>query len=140
MMLTLALTTATWATAQPQPAAHVPAAIPEVRGTWLTTTANDALARPANTAATMRALREIGLNTVYVETWKNGYTQYPSDVLARTIGVSQRPSQAAQDPSDSAAPRCRAICCTRPALKRTARALSAWPGLNTASWPRMPGR
>ena len=104
-MLTLALATATWATAQPQPAAHVPAAIPEVRGTWLTTTANDALASPANTAATMRALREIGLNTVYVETWKNGYTQYPSDVLARTIGVSQRPSQAAQDPSDSAAQR-----------------------------------
>jgi uncharacterized lipoprotein YddW (UPF0748 family) len=46
----------------------------EVRGTWLTTTANDAIATPARTAATMRRLREIGINTVYVEVWKNGYT------------------------------------------------------------------
>ena len=40
---------------------------PEVRGTWLTTTANDALTTPAQTANTMKRLREIGLNTVYVE-------------------------------------------------------------------------
>ena len=72
-----------------------------MRGTWLTTTANDALASPAQTAQTMRRLREIGLNTVYVESWKNGYTQFPSQVLARTIGVAQRPAQAVQDPSDA---------------------------------------
>jgi uncharacterized lipoprotein YddW (UPF0748 family) len=72
----------------------------EMRGTWLTTTANDAIATPANTATTMRRLREIGLNTVYVEVWKNGYTQYPSAVLERTIGVPQRPAQLLQDPSE----------------------------------------
>lgn len=80
----------------------------EVRGTWLTTTANDALASPAHTARTMQRLREIGLNRVYIESWKNGYTQFPSTVLERTIGVQQRPAGAApSDPSDDAARRAR---------------------------------
>lgn len=61
--------------------------VAEVRGTWLTTTANDAIASPANTAMTMRRLSEIGLNTVYVEVWKNGETQFPSAVLARVLGA-----------------------------------------------------
>ena len=82
------------------PAPAVPEAKPEIRGTWLTTTANDAIATPERTAATMRRLREIGLNTVYVEVWKNGYTQFPSQVLERTIGVAQRPVRALQDPAD----------------------------------------
>lgn len=61
----------------------------EVRGTWLTTTANHALRSPADTADTMRRLRGIGLNTVYVESWKDGYTQFPSSVLERTVGIRQ---------------------------------------------------
>ncbi|TVR50051.1 MAG: hypothetical protein EA425_10685 [Puniceicoccaceae bacterium] len=68
-----------------------PSAAPEVRGTWMTTTANQALADPANIEASMRRLREIGLNTVYVETWKNGYTQFPSAALERTVGVDRHP-------------------------------------------------
>lgn len=72
----------------------------EVRGTWVTTTANDAISTPAKTAETMRRLRDIGLNTVYVEVWKNGYTQFPSKVLERTIGVDRRPALMKQDPSD----------------------------------------
>lgn len=77
-----------------------PVASPEVRGTWLTTTANTAIAGPAESAASMKALAEMGLNTVYVETWKNGYTQYPSKVLQRTIGVDRRPALMKSDPSD----------------------------------------
>jgi uncharacterized lipoprotein YddW (UPF0748 family) len=69
----------------------------EVRGTWLTTTANSAIAGPAESEATMAALREIGLNTVYVETWKNGYTQFPSATLARTIGPDRTPSLGQRD-------------------------------------------
>lgn len=65
---------------------------PEVRGTWITTTANEAVATPANTTATMKRLREIGINTVYVECWKNGYTQYPSKVLERVVGVDRHPA------------------------------------------------
>ncbi len=78
-------------------------AAPEVRGTWLTTTANSAIATPADTARTMQRLREIGLNTVYVEAWKNGYTQFPSAVLQGAVGVAQRPAQALQDPGDKPA-------------------------------------
>lgn len=87
------------------PAPLYAAAPPEVRGTWLTTTGNRALATPQDSAASMRRLREIGLNTVYVESWKNGYTQFPSAVLERTIGHRQRPPAMEQDPSDSPAQR-----------------------------------
>jgi uncharacterized lipoprotein YddW (UPF0748 family) len=66
------------------------AAPPELRGTWLTTTANTAIASPAQTADTMRRLREIGLNTVYLECWKNGYTEFPSQTMNRLIGVPMR--------------------------------------------------
>lgn len=90
----------------------IAAPAPEVRGTWVTTTANTAIATPADTAKTMRRLREIGLNAVYVETWKNGYTQYPSEVLRRVVGVDRRPNLIPQDPSD-----------TPDALKRPARDL-----------------
>lgn len=77
-----------------------PGAPPEVRGVWLTTTANDHIASPEKTAETMRRLRGIGLNTVYVEAWKNGYTQYPSETLKRVIGVDRRPDLVKQDPGD----------------------------------------
>ena len=66
-------------------------ATPEIRGTWITTTANSAVATPLDTATTMRRLREIGLNTVYVEVWKDGYTQFPSASLNKLIGVRSRP-------------------------------------------------
>ncbi|MBU6414396.1 MAG: family 10 glycosylhydrolase [Planctomycetes bacterium] len=102
-----ALVLAASTVSQPQPAESVssPAAptvspTSEVRGTWLTTTANDALSTPAKSAATMHALAEIGINTVYVEVWKNGYTQFPSKVLERTVGVDRRPALMQQDPSD----------------------------------------
>jgi uncharacterized lipoprotein YddW (UPF0748 family) len=72
------------------PAISLVAAQPEVRGTWLTTTANDAIASPAKTAATMQRLREIGLNTVYIECWKNGYTEFPSPTLKRTVGIEMK--------------------------------------------------
>ena len=63
-------------------AAEVYAATPEVRGTWLTTGGPDHIASGNNTATIMGNLRDIGLNTVYVETWKNGYTNFPSPTLA----------------------------------------------------------
>lgn len=68
------------------------AAAPEVRGTWVTTTANEAISSPVRTAETMRRLREIGLNTVYVECWKNGYTEFPSEVMRKAIGVPMKVS------------------------------------------------
>lgn len=73
------------------------AAEPEVRGTWLTTTANTAIATPENTAASMRQLRDIGLNTVYVECWKNGYTEFPSDTMQRAVGVPMKINPSTKD-------------------------------------------
>lgn len=81
----------------PSPASAAPA---EVRGTWLTTTGTDTIASGANTAATMAALRGLGLNTVYVETWKNGYTQFPSQTLQSLIGVDRRPGLGSRDMLD----------------------------------------
>ena len=82
------------------PAPKPPIAPAEVRGTWLTTTANDAISTPEKTAETMRRLKDIGLNTVYVEVWKNGYTQFPSETLKKVVGVDRRPALMKSDPSD----------------------------------------
>lgn len=71
-------------------ASSVFAAPPEVRGTWLTTTANDAISSPEKTAETMKRLREIGLNVVYIECWKQGYTEFPSDVMQKLVGESMK--------------------------------------------------
>ncbi|MEM9253756.1 MAG: family 10 glycosylhydrolase, partial [Planctomycetota bacterium] len=57
---------------------------------WMTTTANDAISSPEKTAESMARLREIGLNTVYVECWKNGYTEFPSRVMDELIGVPMK--------------------------------------------------
>ena len=70
---------------------------PEVRGTWMTTTANTAIMNPANTAESMRKLREMGLNTVYVECWKNGYTEFPSEVAKRFSGVAMKINGSVKD-------------------------------------------
>lgn len=67
------------------------AAAPEVRGTWLTTTGPDHIRTGANTEAVMAELRDIGLNTVYVETWKNGYTNFPSPTMQALIGRDRAP-------------------------------------------------
>ncbi|MEN0110391.1 MAG: family 10 glycosylhydrolase, partial [Planctomycetota bacterium] len=66
------------------------AAPAEVRGTWLTTTGPDHIRSGFNTGSVMSDLRAVGLNTVYVETWKNGYTNFPSPTLAAMTGGADR--------------------------------------------------
>lgn len=73
------------------------AASPELRGTWLTTTSSDDLAQ-GNVATTMATLRGVGLNTVYVEAWKNGYTNFTSPTLTAVTGTtSLNPSLAGRN-------------------------------------------
>ncbi len=79
------------------PAAPALAAPPEVRGTWLTTTGPDTIASGFFTESVMADLRRTGLNTVYVETWKNGYTQFPSPTLDDAIGFDRRPGLGSRD-------------------------------------------
>lgn len=38
----------------------------------------------------MQQLRNIGLNSTYVEVWKEGYTEFPSQTMQNLIGVSYR--------------------------------------------------
>ncbi len=73
------------------------AAPAEVRGTWLSTTGPDHIGSGANTESVMNVLRNVGLNTVYVEAWKNGYTNFPSQVLADRIGIDRQPAQGSRD-------------------------------------------
>lgn len=88
----------------PSPAAASSPAAPaaslapaEVRGTWVTTTANKAISTPEKTAQTMQRLRDIGLNVVYVECWKNGYTEFPSQTMEKLIGVPMKVNDAPAD-------------------------------------------
>ncbi len=83
------LTAMLMASTGPLPCAAM-AAAPEVRGTWLTTTGPDHIRSGVNTASVMADLRGVGLNTVYVETWKNGYTNFPSPTLAAFTGGPDR--------------------------------------------------
>jgi uncharacterized lipoprotein YddW (UPF0748 family) len=64
------------------------AAPAEVRGVWLTTTGPDHIRTGASTASVMTDLRAVGMNTVYVETWKNGYTNFPSNTLKNFLGTT----------------------------------------------------
>ncbi|MEZ6193876.1 MAG: family 10 glycosylhydrolase [Phycisphaerales bacterium] len=77
------------------PSSH--AATPEARATLLTTTGPDHIASGNNTAQVMQRIRDVGLNTVYVETWKNGYTNFPSQVLSGLIGADRSPFLGTRD-------------------------------------------
>ncbi|MBU6223077.1 MAG: family 10 glycosylhydrolase, partial [Planctomycetes bacterium] len=61
------------------------AASPEIRGTWLTTTSSDDWST-ANLQTTMNSLKQTGFNTVYVEAWKQGYTNFTSGSLTAFTG------------------------------------------------------
>src|SRR5437762_12924432 len=77
------------------------AALPEIRGTWVTTTglsgASGTIKDPATTATNFRKLRDIGLNSIYMDAWRNGYTQFPSSTMQATIGVGKDPLDGSRD-------------------------------------------
>ena len=70
---------------------------PEVRGTWLTTTGPDHISSGLNTESIIGTLRNTGLNTLYSESWKNGYTQFASPTLDQLIGRDRSPSLGSRD-------------------------------------------
>ena len=69
----------------------------EVRGTWLTTTGPDHIASGLQTENITDQLRDVGVNTVYVEAWKNGFTNFPSATLAALIGQDRTPGLGQRD-------------------------------------------
>ena len=73
------------------------AADPEVRGVWLTTTGPDHIGSGLNTSNIVQRLRNVGMNTVYVESWKSGYTNFPSATMNALIGQDRSPGLGTRD-------------------------------------------
>lgn len=65
---------------------------PEVRATWLTTTGPDHIASGLNTENILGQLNNIGINTVYAEAWKNGFTQFGSSTFNDFVGFDRNPT------------------------------------------------
>lgn len=72
--------------------------VTELRGVWLTTVASNVLTSDAETARAMDYLASIGVNIVFVASWDNGYTIYPSDIMQQRFGKPIWPSVAGRDP------------------------------------------
>ncbi|MEM7576018.1 MAG: family 10 glycosylhydrolase [Planctomycetota bacterium] len=60
----------------------------EVRGTWLTTTGVDHIRSGLNAESVFQTLRDTGLNTAYIESWKSGSPQFQSDAWDDFTGFS----------------------------------------------------
>jgi uncharacterized lipoprotein YddW (UPF0748 family) len=73
----------------------------EVRGTWITTTGITATTSTvynnAATTANMKRLRDIGLNSVYMDCWRNGNTYFDSPTNAAITGNLHDPSLGTRD-------------------------------------------
>lgn len=70
----------------------------QVRGTWVTNVGSDALTSKQKIKETVQRCKQFGLNTIYVVTWNNGVTMYPSDVVEGYIGIKQDPVYKGFDP------------------------------------------
>jgi uncharacterized lipoprotein YddW (UPF0748 family) len=82
----------------PEAVYEIKARAGEVRATWLRLSDSDYLASPARTADTMKRLRDIGFNTVYVTVWQDGYPLFPSAIFQKAGGGPDRlPALAGRD-------------------------------------------
>ncbi len=75
------------------------AAPAQVRGTWVTTTGftTGQVRNPSALNATFADLRQIGLNTVYIDAWRDGYTYFPSPTLRALVPQDRHPQLAGRD-------------------------------------------
>ena len=75
------------------------AAAPELRGTWVTTTGYGAgdVRTQAVTNTNFARLRAVGLNTVYMDAWRNGFTYFPSSTLQAVTGSAKAPEIGTRD-------------------------------------------
>lgn len=62
----------------------------EIRGVWITNIDSDVMFSQEATAEAMRYLADRGFNVVFPVVWNEGYTLYPSEVMARTFGEAYR--------------------------------------------------
>jgi len=62
----------------------------EIRGVWITNIDSDLMFSHEGTAEAMKYLADRGFNVVFPVVWNEGYTLYPSEVMARTFGEAYR--------------------------------------------------
>ena len=65
-------------------------AMGEIRGVWLTNIDSDVMFTRKNIQDGMRRLAESGFNVVYPVVYNDGYTMYPSEVMAKYFGNDNR--------------------------------------------------
>lgn len=70
----------------------------ELRGTWITNVASDAMLNEQNVKQAVFNCKRNGLTDIFVVVWNNGLTTYPSKVLEKYIGVKQDPRYHTFDP------------------------------------------
>lgn len=70
----------------------------QIRGTWITNVASDAMLTPENVKASVAHCKRNGLTDIFVVVWNNGLTMYPSKVVKKHIGVEQDPVYKGFDP------------------------------------------
>ena len=71
----------------------------QLRGTWITTTGYSTghVKDRLTTNTTYQRLSNAGINTVYIDAWRNGNTQFASPTLQAAIGRDRDPALAGRD-------------------------------------------
>lgn len=62
----------------------------EIRGVWITNIDSEVMFSPEALREGMAYLADRGFNVVFPVVWNEGYTLYPSEVMARTFGEAYR--------------------------------------------------
>ncbi|MCB9266422.1 MAG: family 10 glycosylhydrolase [Lewinellaceae bacterium] len=71
---------------------------PAVRGVWLTNVASDALYSRENIREAVSLCDELGFNAIFVVTWNDTYTTYPSAQVKAVTGLAIQPDFEGRDP------------------------------------------
>lgn len=69
-----------------------------IRGVWLTNVASDALMSKENIEAAVSTCASLGFNSIFVVTYNDGYTLYPSEIAKTVSGKPIHPDFEGRDP------------------------------------------
>ena len=68
------------------------------RGVWVSDVGSDVFASQANIKECVDICKNIGINTIFVVTYNNAQTKYPSEVMKEYMGVDIDPKYRGRDP------------------------------------------
>lgn len=69
-----------------------------IKGVWLTNIASDVLFSKSNIEKAVQLCDSLGFNHIFVVTWNDATTTYPSKVMKNLIGVEIQPELKGRDP------------------------------------------